>query len=150
MGPGDGIVCLGTLCQLIACNVERDNLGVGSHIKLDGAARPPLSGHSNVVIGCACSGKKTGTGVNVTPRASYASVLGLTAYDVATSVKDSGVCTTLHNSAGDVKFPAKIGFYGANPVAKQMVTGSRQGNAALTSLLAALAAAGLIANGTTP
>lgn len=150
VGLGDGIVCLGTLSQLIACNVERDNAGVGSHIKMDGAATPLLSGHSNVVIGCAVSGKKTGTGVTVMPNAHYTSIVALTAYDVGVSVKDSGVCTTMQNSSGDFKFPAKIGFYGTNPVARQAVSGSRGGNAALTSLLASLAATGLISNNTTP
>lgn len=150
VGLGDGIVCLGTLSQLIACNVERGNPGTGSHIKIDGVPYPQLSGHSNVVIGCAVSGKKTGTGVTVTPGAEYTTIMALTAYDVAVGVKDSGICTTLQNSAGDFKFPAKIGFYGKNPVARQAVSGSRGGNAAVTSLLASLAASGLIANNTTP
>lgn len=40
------------------------------------------------------------------------------------------------------------GFFGATPVAQQTVTGSRGGNAALTSLLSKLAALGLIVDGT--
>jgi hypothetical protein len=42
-----------------------------------------------------------------------------------------------------------LGFYGATPVSKQSVTGSRGGNAALASLLTALASAGLITNSST-
>jgi hypothetical protein len=150
VGPGDGIVCLGTLSQMIACNVERDNAGTGSCIKIDGMAHPLLSGHSNVVIGCACSGKKTGTGVTVTNMAQYTTVMAFTAYDVGTGIKDSGLFTTVHNGAGDFKFPAKIGFYGKDPVARQVVSGSRGGSPALSSLLAALSASGLIINNTSP
>lgn len=42
----------------------------------------------------------------------------------------------------------KLGFYNAAPVAQQTVTGSRAGNAALASLLSALAALGLIVDST--
>jgi len=43
----------------------------------------------------------------------------------------------------------RIGFFGASAVAKQTVSGSREGNAALASLLTALANYGLITNSTT-
>ena len=42
-----------------------------------------------------------------------------------------------------------IGFFGTSPTTKPTVTGSRGGNAALTSLLTALATLGLITNSTT-
>lgn len=45
--------------------------------------------------------------------------------------------------------PNTMGFYGANAVVKQTVTGSRGGNAALASLLTALANTGLITDSTT-
>jgi hypothetical protein len=44
----------------------------------------------------------------------------------------------------------KVGFYGATPTTKPTVTGSRGGNAALASLLTALAAQGLIVDGSSP
>lgn len=45
---------------------------------------------------------------------------------------------------------SKVGFYGvATPVVKPTVTGSRGANAALTSLLVALAAQGLVIDATT-
>jgi hypothetical protein len=44
---------------------------------------------------------------------------------------------------------SSIGFFGSYPVNVQTVTGSRGGNAALTSLIAALSAYGLILNNTT-
>lgn len=43
----------------------------------------------------------------------------------------------------------KLGFFQASPVAKPTVTGSRAGNAALASLLTALASLGLITDSTT-
>lgn len=42
----------------------------------------------------------------------------------------------------------RIGFFGITPVGRQTVTGSRGGNAALASLLTALANLGLITNST--
>lgn len=55
--------------------------------------------------------------------------------------------TTLTNDV--VLTGANLGFYGASAQAKPTVTGSRGGNAALTSLLTALATLGLITNSTT-
>ena len=45
---------------------------------------------------------------------------------------------------------AKLGFFGGPTSTQQTVTGSRGGNAALASLLTALAGMGLIIDGTTP
>lgn len=42
----------------------------------------------------------------------------------------------------------RSGFYGAAPVAKPTVTGAKGGNAALASLITALANLGLITDGT--
>jgi hypothetical protein len=50
---------------------------------------------------------------------------------------------------GFAMFRNNIGFHGTAPTAKQTVTGSRGGNAALASLLTQLAAKGLITDGTT-
>lgn len=44
---------------------------------------------------------------------------------------------------------AKLGTYGATPIAKPVVTGSKDGNTALASLCTALASLGLITNSTT-
>jgi hypothetical protein len=41
-----------------------------------------------------------------------------------------------------------VGFYGTSPVPKPTVTGSREGNNALASLLTALASTGLLTDGT--
>lgn len=49
-----------------------------------------------------------------------------------------------------IRVGAGVGFYGAAPVGKPIVTGSRAGNAALESLVLALANLGLITDGTTP
>ena len=51
---------------------------------------------------------------------------------------------------GDINHDgSNVGFYGSAPVAKATVTGSRGGNAALASLLTALANLGLITDSTT-
>ncbi len=44
----------------------------------------------------------------------------------------------------------KIGFYGAPPIARPSITGSRAGNTALASIVTALSAFGLITDSTTP
>jgi hypothetical protein len=50
---------------------------------------------------------------------------------------------------GGFRFFGTTGFFGANAVGRQTVTGSRGGNAALASLLTALATLGLITDNTT-
>ncbi len=50
---------------------------------------------------------------------------------------------------GGVKIAGNVGFYGTAATAKQTVTGSRGGNAALASLLTSLAATGLITDSST-
>ncbi len=53
-------------------------------------------------------------------------------------------------SGAGLHVPGNVGFYGTAPVAKPTVSGSLAGNAALTSLIAALAGMGLITNSTGP
>jgi hypothetical protein len=53
------------------------------------------------------------------------------------------------NVKGTSKLDGAVGFQGSNPIAKPAVTGSVAGNAALASLLTALASYGLITNSTT-
>jgi hypothetical protein len=50
---------------------------------------------------------------------------------------------------GSVRLDGNVGFFAATPAAKQTVTGSRGGNAALASLLTALATFGLITDSST-
>lgn len=65
----------------------------------------------------------------------------------------TGANYAIYTKAGDVRLMSsgtdKIGFHGASPVAKQTVTGSKGGNAALANLLTALANLGLITDSTT-
>lgn len=49
----------------------------------------------------------------------------------------------------DMEVKGSVGFYGTSPQTKQTVTGSRAGNAALASLLTALATLGLVTNSST-
>lgn len=53
------------------------------------------------------------------------------------------------NVGGALAVSGNVAFNGATPAAKPTITGSRGGNAALASLLTALAAIGLITDGTT-
>lgn len=55
----------------------------------------------------------------------------------------------IKTGAGPISFGDKIGFFGAAPLSKPTVTGSKGGNAALASLLTALAAYGLITDSST-
>lgn len=52
-------------------------------------------------------------------------------------------------SGGSTLFEGSVGFHGSAPIAKPTVNGSKGGNAALTSLIAALASYGLIQDSTT-
>lgn len=52
-------------------------------------------------------------------------------------------------AAGAITFNASVGFNGTAAIAKPTITGSRAGNAALASLLTALASYGLITDSTT-
>jgi hypothetical protein len=52
----------------------------------------------------------------------------------------------IYTNSGDIRLGGNIGFYATTPAAKQTVSGSRGGNAALASLLTALATIGLITN----
>jgi len=63
----------------------------------------------------------------------------------------SGSAVTLFRweSGVDVMFLGKVGFYGSPPLNRPTCTGSRGGNAAIASVLAALASLGLIIDSTT-
>ena len=53
------------------------------------------------------------------------------------------------NPDGSTQFPGDMGFFGTTPIAKPTVTGSKGGNAALASLMTALADYGLVTDSTT-
>lgn len=53
------------------------------------------------------------------------------------------------DSASPHRFNTNVGFYGTTPIAKPTITGSRGGNAALASLMTALAAFGIVTDSTT-
>ena len=67
----------------------------------------------------------------------------------ALNLGDSGNSSAITISSGHTKIAGNIGFNNTTPIAKPTVTGSRGGNAALASLLTALANYGLITNSTT-
>ena len=63
------------------------------------------------------------------------------------AVTNPTVISTL--GTGGLQFTGNLGFYTAPPVAKQTLTGAKAGNAALASVIAALAAYGLAIDTTT-
>lgn len=73
---------------------------------------------------------------------------GTTAFHNPVGIKTSAPAYDF-DCNGFAMFRNNIGFHGSAPTAKQTVTGSRGGNAALASLLTQLAAKGLITDGTT-
>ena len=86
-----------------------------------------------------------------TPYVDFHSSGNPTDYDARIIV--SGGTTSIANGdmsimSGSLRMPSKVGF-GVTPVSRPTVTGSRGGNAALASLLSALASLGLITNSTT-
>ena len=68
----------------------------------------------------------------------------------ASNIVNSEVVIAAENTVAIRAGKNKIGFNGSAPVAKPVITGSRGGNAALASLLAALASMGLVTDSTTP
>lgn len=70
------------------------------------------------------------------------------AYSSTPYIRGAGGGVAIEFEAG-FKTNGNVGFYGTTPVAKPTVTGSRGGNAALASLLTALAGFGLITDSST-
>lgn len=73
---------------------------------------------------------------------------------IETATKDSaGAGTFLPLSGGTItgnfEIQGNVGFYNTTPVNKPIVTGSKGANAALTSLMSALSALGLVTDSTT-
>lgn len=118
--------------------------GAGSGVQLLGQHAQPGSGLSGG--DCGVQGGNSDTGA-----------IGGTAFvqpGSSTVPADNGE-SQLRNAAGAARVSAGgaadgVGFHGTSPIAKPTVLGSRGGNAALTSLLSALASYGLIIDGTTP
>lgn len=108
------------------------------------------AGDSITVIGLSPMGA-TNTLVDVPRGVTLASAtesrLGLYAVGTANSVVTSSGTITSHLAA--LRVTGNVGFFNTAPAARATVSGSRGGNAALASLLTALATYGLITDGTT-
>ncbi len=68
---------------------------------------------------------------------------------VATEVAITGPVSTIDITAAGTQLTGSLGFYGATPAAKPTVTGTRDANAGLASILTQLATLGLITDSTT-
>lgn len=118
--------------------------GAGNGILLYSQSAGVGSGLSSGDVGIQCG-------------ASDGGAVGGTAFvqpGLSAAAPDYGVAE-LRNAVGAARVSAGgaadgVGFHGTAPIAKPTVTGSRGGNAALASLLTALANYGLIVDGTTP
>jgi hypothetical protein len=95
-------------------------------------------------------GAQTQVGVTIYDE-TYATAKGRSYWDKPSGemVLDRVGGATLFLGATGSKFDTPVGFNNAAPVAKPTVTGSRAGNAALASLLTALAATGILTDSTT-
>ena len=95
----------------------------------------------------------TGTGTDATSFPKLPNLIGAKASALNAIWGSLGVRTNAPAYPLDVNgqaiFRDSVGFHGATPSGKPTVTGSRGGNAALASLLSALAGKGLITDGTT-
>lgn len=105
-----------------------------------GAYYPYKIAHSASTFAIQTAANLTGQGTNPLPSAVTTWNNRITASE-ANGVTLSGGMVRTHTNT--------LGFYGATAVTRPTVTGSTGGNAALTSLLTALALVGLIVNSTT-
>lgn len=103
-----------------------------------------LNGSGGTAIGVESS-----TGGSIIPgTAAYASVIGTGSPRSMHLATNNAVAITIDSAQG-VAFAARVGFNGVGALAKPTITGSRGGNAAVASLLAALVSYGLIVDSTT-
>ena len=86
----------------------------------------------------------SGTGPDLTVRAADSSGIGSVGGDLVLSAGSASTDGVVNITSDLDHDGTNLGFYGTAPVAKPTVTGSRGGNAALASLLTALASQGLI------
>jgi hypothetical protein len=108
-----------------------NNLGVGTAVCLFVDGRKAGTGFAGTIM--------TGIDVRVRENADTIALFRSESFGTALTISGSG-STRIHGN---------VGFYNTAPIAKPNVTGSRGGNAALASLLTALANQGLITNSTT-
>jgi len=75
-----------------------------------------------------------------TPNITSGAMNGRLRFGIQQNASGLAVCFDMRGDAGGIQ----LGFYGATPVAKPTITGSRAGNAALADLLTSLASQGII------
>lgn len=115
-----GANTLGEISGLSAFTAKRFEIGTNQYLGDDGSGNLLLTGNSDSYVACT---NATGEWILYTGAAANFRVTHVTGTPY-------------------------MGFYGATPVAKPTVTGSRGGNAALASLLTQLASLGLIVDST--
>ena len=131
------------------------SLTSGEGVGLTGAAGVTLTDTSGIFSGgIILTSDNTSTGIQILTTASGGRILlDSSLYDIQLSAAsnitlDSGTLVILSGTTG-VQINSDVGFFGTTPVAQPTITGSRGGNAALASLLTALADYGLIIDSST-
>jgi hypothetical protein len=153
MGTAAGVSALTlTTWSATACGVRIDATGVSvAGTTFTCAARADFTGG-----GIRASGNSSftaGTGVEIYWTGAAGAILCYDSTGAAYKpIQVIGLNVDLRVAAGvRISVDATgIGFFGATPAAKPTVTGSRGGNAALASLLTALASLGLLTDSSTP
>jgi hypothetical protein len=128
-----------------------EELRVVGQTRLEGAATITTGGLTVSADGIVVAGGGLAVTGAITATTSIAATTGISAG--ASSAFTGGVSVVtggLTILAGGLGVTGNFGTFGATPAAKQSVTGSRGGNAAVLSIIAALETYGLISNNTTP
>lgn len=136
IGPGIGPTSVNDYYQ-----ITRSSLSAG--LVLEGPGLRVRAGTANV-NGLDIAGGNAGQSITLAAYGADANI-GIAAQGKGTGTSrlraGDGTDKVMWSNAG-------VGFHGTNPVAKQTITGSRGGNAALADLLTKLAAIGIITDGT--
>jgi hypothetical protein len=143
--------------DLICCVIAQDSAisGPASLISLTGAGTTSIYGlnaASNVAIASLITLSGTATLSELAPNHIGGFVALLTPSGSGAWMVDYGggqIQTNQTVTVGGLEVTGNSGFYGTAPIAKPTVTGSKAGNAALASLMTALAALGLVIDSTT-
>lgn len=133
----------------IAAALAINTGSAGSTVLFNGALGTPSSGAvaTTLLTGALQAAQEPAHTGDVTNTAGSLA-LAIGAAKVTSAMLNSDVFSTAHSWGGQQAF-GNTGFNGTAPIAKPTITGSRGGNAALASLLTALASYGLLTDSTT-
>lgn len=143
--PGEGVN------TLVSGNTVIGNGMVHKGVTVNSAATGTMVSTNNIFGTTQAIIDATGCDSTVVISNNNGSLVSGAAFTMASAVGGGNKVTT-HSYVeyfGGHKFTGNVGFNGTNPIAQPTVTGSRGGNAALASLVTALASYGLVIDSTT-